>query len=191
MNKTCDLGSVVKVSAGQPAPKANEFGVAGKPFIRAGSLKNLLNGGPLSDCERVGDTTATRRQLRLYPKDTIVFAKSGMSATLGRVYRLVEPAYVVSHLAALVPIGMYDSTLLTYWLRRNPPSHLIKDAAYPSIRISDIEKLQVPELALEEQQRITAILNKAEGIRRKREQALALADDLLNSLSQRAFRGEL
>ena len=181
MNKTCPLGSVVNVSAGQPAPKANELGAEGKPFIRAGSLKTLLHGGTLSNCEKVADATATRKRLRLYPKDTIVFAKSGMSATLGRVYQLAEPAYVVNHLAALVPIGMCDPTFLTYWLRRNPPSHLIKDLAYPSIRVSEIEKLQVPEFPLEEQRHVAAILDWADGIRRKPEQALVMADQLLRS----------
>ena len=48
----CSLGSVVAVLAGQPAPKANEFSDEGIPFIRAGSLENLLNGGKLADCER-------------------------------------------------------------------------------------------------------------------------------------------
>src|SRR5205807_1095301 len=100
------------------------------------------DGGNLGECEKVPVTTAQKNRLRLYPKDTIVFAKSGMSATLGRVYRLQEPAYVVSHLAALVPTGEYDHIYLTYWLRSNPPSHLIKDPAYPSMRISEIEQMQ-------------------------------------------------
>jgi type I restriction enzyme S subunit len=120
MIEMCSLGSVVDVSAGQPAPKANEFSDDGRPFIRAGSLEKLLNGGSLSECEKVPELTADRNRLRLYPKDTIVFAKSGMSATLGRVYRLSEPAYVVSHLAALVPTGDYDPIYLTHWLRRHP-----------------------------------------------------------------------
>lgn len=181
MIETCTLGSVVDVSAGQPAPKANEFGENGKPFIRAGSLENLLSGGTLQDCEKISEETATKKRMRLYPKDTIVFAKSGMSATLGRVYRLSEPAYVVSHLAALVPTGKYDPTFLTYWLRQNPPSHLIKDPSYPSIRVSEIERIDVPSVALRQQQRISAILDKADGVCRKRERTLAMANDFLRS----------
>ena len=187
MIETHPLGCVVDVSAGQPAPKAHEFSKDGRPFIRAGSLAALLNDGSLSDCERIADTTARQKRLRLYPKDTIVFAKSGMSATLGRVYRLAKPAYVVSHLAALVPTGRYDPGYLTYWLRRNPPSHLIKDPAYPSIRVSEIEEVRVPDIPLSGQFRIAAILDKADGIRQKREQALAMANDLLRSNFQEMF----
>jgi type I restriction enzyme S subunit len=105
-----------------------------------------------------------------------------MSATLGRIYRLPEPAYIVSHLAALVPTGGYDPRYLTYWLRSNPPFHLIKDPAYPSIRTSEIEQVQVPNISLSEQARIAAILDKADGIRRKQAEALALASDLQHSI---------
>ena len=187
MSKTCALGRVVTVSAGQPAPRLNEFGPEGKPFVRAGSLENLLNGGKLSDCEKVAEATATKRRLRLYPKDTIVFAKSGMSATLGRVYRLSEASYVVSHLAALVPTGVYDPSFLTHWLRSNPPSHLIKDPAYPSIRVSEIQGIKVPAVPLHEQERLATILDKADGIRRKREHALTIANDLLRSVFLEMF----
>jgi type I restriction enzyme S subunit len=169
---TCSLGSVVEVSAGQPAPKSDEFGNHGLPFIRAGSLENLLNGGTLADCEKIPPSTAARQRFRVYPADTIVFAKSGMSATLGRVYRLPEPAHVVSHLAALVPTGKYDPAFLTHWLRKHPPSHLIKDPAYPSIRVSDIAGVEVPAVPLGEQRRIATILDKADGIRRKRERLI-------------------
>ena len=147
----------------------------------------MLNGGKLADCEKVPEVTARNNRLRLYPNDTVVFAKSGMSATLGRVYRLPEPAYVVSHLAALVPTGSYDPGYLTYWLRRNPPSHLIKDPAYPSIRTSEIEQVEVPNPPLSEQARIAAILDKADAVRCKRERARAAADDFLKSVFLEMF----
>jgi type I restriction enzyme S subunit len=182
MIQTRPLGSVVDVSAGHPAPNAAEFADEGIPFVRAGSLERLLNGGSLAECEKMPEDAARKNRLRLFPKDTVVFAKSGMSATLGRVYRLSEPAYVVSHLAALVPTGDYDPGYLTYWLRRNPPSHLIKDPAYPSIRISAIEEVQVPDVPLKEQRHVAAILDKANGIRRKRDKSLAMARALLNSV---------
>ncbi|WP_421440105.1 restriction endonuclease subunit S [Agrobacterium tumefaciens] len=175
------LGKVVDVSAGQPAPKPDEFSDSGEPFIRAGSLESLISGAGEESCERISDETARRKKLRLYPENTILFAKSGMSAKLGRVYKLKRPAYVVSHLAALAPIGKYDPNYLSHWLRKNPPSHLIKDDAYPSIRTSEISNLEVPNIGVNEQRRIAAILDKADAIRRKRQQALVLADEFLKS----------
>ena len=186
---TTHLGKVVDVSAGQPAPKPNDFSEDGYPFIRAGSLEGLLSDQTEDDCEKIDAETARRYRMRLYPKDTILFAKSGMSAKIGRVYRMRQPAYVVSHLAALAPIGKYEPSYLAHWLRAHPPSQLIKDDAYPSIRTSEVSSLEVPNLHIDEQRRIAAILDKADVIRRKREQALALADDFLRSVFAEMFFG--
>jgi type I restriction enzyme S subunit len=50
-----------------------------------------------------------------------------------------------------------------------------------NIRKSELDAFQVPLPSLSEQKRIAKILDKAEGIRRKREQAVSLTDDLLRS----------
>lgn len=178
---TVPLGDVVDVSAGQPAPKPNDLSNDGHPFIRAGSLEGLLAGETEDACEKIDTETARRYRMRLYPRDTIVFAKSGMSAKIGRVYRLRQPAYVVSHLAALAPTGKYEPSYLAHWLRTHPPSMLIRDDAYPSIRTSEVASLEVPDLKIEEQKRIAKILDKADAIRRKRERVIALSDDFVRS----------
>jgi len=187
MTATISLGKVVNVLAGQPAPKLTEFTDHGLPFIRAGSLEKLLSGMPEANCEKVDETAAQRNRLKLYPKGTVLFAKSGMSAKIGRIYQLRSPCYVVSHLAALAPTGEYDPSYLSFWLMRNPPSQLINDGAYPSIRTSEISSLQVPNIDLSEQCRISEILLKAEAIRHKREQALKLADAFLKSVFLEMF----
>jgi type I restriction enzyme S subunit len=184
---TTHLGKVVDVSAGQPAPKPTDFSEDGYPFIRAGSLEGLLSGLTEDDCEKIDAQTARRYRMRLYPRDTIVFAKSGMSAKIGRVYRMRQSAYVVSHLAALAPIGKYEPSYLVHWLRAHPPSKLIKDDSYPSIRTSEVSALEVPDLHIDEQRRIAAILDKADSIRRKRQQALTLANDFLKSVFLEMF----
>lgn len=177
------LVQVCEVTAGQSAPQSpDDFGQEGSPFIRAGSLENLLSGGGEDACEHISDDVAARLRLRLFPKDTILFAKSGMSATLGRIYRLKKPAYVVSHLAAVIPSDDVDPGYLQRWFERHPPSRLIPNDAYPSIRTSEIGALKIELPTKEEQKRIAAILEKAETIRRKREQAIQLADAFLRSV---------
>ncbi|MDE0159985.1 MAG: restriction endonuclease subunit S [Candidatus Dadabacteria bacterium] len=191
MSETIPLGEVVDVFAGQPAPKPNEFSDHGYPFIRAGSLESLLKGSSENDCEKVSSSVARNRRLKLFPKDTVIFAKSGMSAKIGRIYRLRQPSYVVSHLATLVPTGKYDPSFLTHWLRWHPPSDLINDNAYPSIRISAIAGLKVPNLPIYKQRRISAILDKTDTIRHKREQTLFLAHNLLKSVFLEMFGNPL
>lgn len=181
--KHLPLKDVCKVTTGQSAPQGDEnFSDHGLPFIRAGSLEPLLFGQPESSLELIEEKTAKKYKLKLLPKDTILFAKSGMSAKIGRVYRLKSPAYVVSHLAAVVPGESIDPSYLQRWFEYNPPSRLIPNDAYPSIRTSEIEKLQISLPPIKEQRRIAGILDKADSLRRKRAETLKLLDQFLRSV---------
>lgn len=115
------------------AIQSDEFSDYGTPFVRAGSLDRLLSGEPESGLELVSEETARRRKLKTYPRGTVLFAKSGMSATKDRVYVLQNPAHVVSHLATLIPKSDTQTDYLRLALKHFPPSSLIKDLAYPAI----------------------------------------------------------
>jgi type I restriction enzyme S subunit len=176
------LGNIAEVSAGQSAPQDSKcFGTDGHPFIRAGSLEFLCSGGSLNDLEHIKPEIAARHHLKLFPRDTILFAKSGMSAKIGRVYRLAAPAYVVSHLAAIIPKEKLTPGYLLHFAIQNSPSQLIPNEAYPSIRLSEIENIEIPLPSIEDQLRISDILDKAEAIRRKRQEAINRIDNLVKS----------
>ena len=64
----------------------------------------------------------------------------------------------------MIPSESVDSRYLAYWFHVNPPS-LINDPAYPSIRLSDISKVEFDPPSLNEQKRIAAILDKADEIK--------------------------
>jgi type I restriction enzyme S subunit len=171
------LADIVEVASGGGAPQnADAFTAHGIPFIRAGSLNPLVNGASEDSLEHVTEEVAKEHGLRKFPPNTVVFAKSGMSATKGHVYRLRGDAYVVNHLAALVPGKRVDPRFLEHSLRVFSPTRLIQDAAYPSIRLSDLSAMHVPLPSLVEQQRIAAILDKAEDLRTKRRAALEQLD---------------
>ena len=177
------IGSITKVTTGQSAPQEQDaFGKKGTPFIRAGSLQSLLAGSDENSLELIDENSAKKYKLKLFPADTILFAKSGMSAKIGRVYRIKNPCYVVSHLAAILPSEHFCPGYLHRWFEANPPSRLIENDAYPSIKTSEIEKIEIPLPTLAEQIRIAAILDKADTIRRKRQQAIQLADDFLRAV---------
>lgn len=177
------LKDICEISAGQPAPQdEQDFSDKGIPFVRAGSLEPLLSGKDESNLEKIDDVAAKKHRLRIYPKDTILFAKSGMSAKIGRVYRLKSPAYIVSHLAAVIPGNKIDPSYLQRWFEFNPPSKLIPNDSYPSIRTSEIERLKILLPSLSEQKRIAAILDKAETIRRKRTETINLLNEFQKSL---------
>lgn len=183
-----ELGSVAEVTSGQPAPQdQSTFSDIGKPFIRAGSLEGLLSGLPEDSLEQISDDKAKQLRMRLFPPGTVVFAKSGMSAKIGRVYRLKTSCYVVSHLAAVTPKNNLDPGYLQRWLEKNPPSRLIPNEAYPSIRLSEISSLKIPLPLLDEQRNIVAILDKSDTVCSKRRECIRLSDELLRSVFMEFF----
>src|SRR5271157_505566 len=87
------------VSAGQGAPqRESDFSKEGIPFIRAGHLEDLINGKDENELPKVNEKIANEYRLKTYPPNTIIFAKSGMSALKGRIYILKNPCYIVNHL---------------------------------------------------------------------------------------------
>ena len=183
MISSAPLGQICNVTTGQGSPQdPTAFSEAGIPFIRAGSLGGLLAGKRENQFELINEANAKKFRLKLFPKDTVIFAKSGMSAKIGRVYRLKMPCYLVSHLAAASPAESVDPGYLHRWFEKNPPSQLIENDAYPSIKTSVIKSVKIPLPPLPEQRRIAAILDKADAIRRKRQQAIRLTEEFLRSV---------
>lgn len=178
------LSQLAAVRSGGGAPQdPSAFTKAGYPFIRAGSLPRLLDGATEDSLERLEPRVADEHGLNMFPAGTVVFAKSGMSATKGHVYRLKAQAYVVNHLAALIPHDPNDSEFLVRVLQRFSPTVLIKDPAYPSIRLGDIENMKVlAPLDEASRRRIAEILDKADALRAKRRTALAQLDTLTQSI---------
>ena len=183
------ITKLAKVRSGGAAPQdPSAFSRDGLPFVRAGSLSRLLSGDDEDQLEKILPDVARTHRLQLFPKGTVLFAKSGMSATKGYIYNLKKPAYVVSHLAALVPHNSRDSPFLTRALQRFSPTALVKDQAYPSIRLSDIEQMEIlAPAAIEERGRIATILDKADALRRKRKRTIDLLESLTHSIFQRSF----
>ncbi|MGV1098575.1 restriction endonuclease subunit S [Thiovibrio sp. JS02] len=182
MIQSAPLGKICNVTTGQSAPQdPKAFTDEGIPFIRAGSLEGLLAGKRENQFELINESNAKKFRLKLFPKDTVIFAKSGMSAKIGRVYRLDVPCYLVSHLAAVSPSANVNPGYLHRWFEGNPPSRLIENDAYPSIKTSVIQRIEIPLPPFAEQKRIAAILDAADGLRAKRRESLAQLDTLLQS----------
>lgn len=177
------LGDISIVTTGQSAPQEKDaFSEEGTPFIRAGSLAGLLAGKKEIEFEKISDEKAKEYRLKLFKKDTVIFAKSGMSAKLGRVYRLKQDCFLVSHLAAITPSDQVDPGYLHRWFEKYPPSRLIANDAYPSIKTSVIQGVKISLPPLKEQKRISAILDNADDIRCKRQQAIDLSDQFIRTV---------
>jgi len=176
------INHFAKVGAGQGAPqKETDFSNEGFPFIRAGHLEDLLNGKDELNLPKVNEEIAKLYRLKLYQPNTIVFAKSGMSAMKGRIYKLNNPCYVVNHLATLELNKKTSPNYTVFLLRYFSPVRLINDTSYPSLKQSTIEKYELPLPSLHDQLHIANILSKAESLIAQRKESIALLDEFLKS----------
>ncbi len=174
------IGDLLKITAGQAAPK--EFSTEGTPFVRAGHIEDLISGESLCSIPKVSELIAKKNRLKKIPKGSILFAKSGMSATKNRVYITEEEVYFVSHLAAILPTDKVSVNYLARYLSWYNPSKLILDEAYPSIRLEDINNLKIPLPPLETQKRIANILDEADKLRQLNNKIIEKYDELTQSL---------
>lgn len=116
----------------------------------------------------------------------VLFSKDG---TVGKIHVVREtvPFAVLSSIAILRPNHtIVDSGYLGHML--GAPATLAQAASLKTgsalrrIVLSDLRKIKIPLPSLPEQKRIAAILDKAEAIRRKRQQAVKLTEELLRSV---------
>jgi Restriction endonuclease S subunits len=181
--KTVKLENVAKINAGQGAPQGDQYySDIGLPFIRAGHLLDLVSGADEKTIKKIEESIAKNHKLKVFPEDTILFAKSGMSCLKGYVYRLKNNCYVVNHLACIIPQkDLVYPAYLKYTFIFSPPNRLIKDEAYPSISLSDISKMIIPLPPLKTQQKIADVLDRAGALIEKRKAQIEKLDLLIKS----------
>lgn len=156
------LKEIATIGAGQNAPQGDEnYCNDGTPFVKAGNLQELIEGGDIKNIQKVSRKVAEEYRLKLFQKGTILFAKSGMSCMKGLVYVLPQDSYVVNHLACITPNQNLSEYLKFYFLF-NKPNRLIKDSAYPSISLTDISNI---EIEIEENEKREKIVNQLNNLR--------------------------
>ena len=175
------LKQIAEISAGQGAPQGDaNYCNDGIPFVKAGNLESLTAGKSLDSIQKVSKDVAKKYRLKLYPKGTILFAKSGMSCLKGYVYVLPKPAYVVSHLACITPKEDISEYLKFYFCYHRP-NQLVKDKAYPSISLTDIGTLEIDEKDEESRSLIISSLKSVGDILDLRKRELQQLDTLIKA----------
>lgn len=171
------LGDIAKVIIGISAPKIfidkNESNAV--PFIRAGLLENLCNG------EYKFVEYLDKEKYKTVPKNTIIFAKSGMSVLKDRVFCLKEESIIVGHLAGIICSSQIYYKYLEYYLKYNKPSILNQNDSYPSIRAEDIENIILMLPDIEKQKEISNKLDYLKNIINIRKKQIEKMDELIKS----------
>jgi type I restriction enzyme S subunit len=180
------LGSLFKVtSGGTPSRSVAEYYEDGQiPWVKTGDLHNKY---VEQASEYITEAGLKSSSTRLYPAGTVLVAMYG--ATIGACSILAIEACTNQACAAFTPNPQVDVDYLYYFLKHSKAAFVNAGAggAQPNISAGFLKEYEIPLPPLAEQKRIAAILDKADAIRRKRQQAIQLADDFLRAVFLEMF----
>ena len=184
------LHEVSDVVAGDPAPQDPEaFASNGPLFVRMQDVgRHHLNPALSSSTDRLSSEWLTKNRLRLFPKDSILIPKSGASVNLNHRAKLAADAYVVSHLAVVIPNrAKVDPDYLFWWSVRYDPHAQVQVTSLPSLKLTTLKEAEVSLPPLHKQQLIAGILNRAARIERLRARATDRLREFVPALFTKMF----
>lgn len=162
-----------------------EFTPKGIPFLR---INNLVDGQisfeDILHIDRETHKTKLRRSV-VKAGDVLIT----IAGTIGKTLVVADELPEMNCNQAIAIIRLtegIDSRYLTHWLATNDALRQVSSskvtATISNLSLGQIKELRVPLPPLKEQKRIAAILDKADAIRRKRQQAIELADEFLRAV---------
>ena len=174
MSATIALGDIVKLRKGRKAQEVLSAAAAGAlPYIQIDEVRGVAPTKYAKDASAVD----------VGPDDLCIVWDGANAGTVG--YGLSGAIGSTVARIRFSDRGQWDAAfvgrLLQGKFRQLNDQAQARGATIPHVDKSKLEQLAIPRIDLDEQRRIAAILDKADAIRRKREQALALADDFLKS----------
>ena len=167
-------------SGGTPSRSTPEFFENGNiPWIKSGELKNRY----VTEVEeKITQLAVNSSSAKIVPKGALLIAMYG--ATVGEVSQLLFDATTNQAVCSIIPDdSLCDVNYLYRYLQAQKDNllNLRVGGGQPNISQGIIKDLIVPLPPLEEQRRIASILDKADDIRQKRQQAIAKLDELLQA----------
>ena len=157
------LSEIASVLIGNSAPQDNKYFENGThPFFRVSDLAKSHITNSLTETKTYINDLATE-EMRLFKKGTILFPKSGAASLLNHRGILGVDGYVVSHMSCIIA---NESKILTKYLffilMKINAKDVVLNPGYPSIRKSDIEKIEIPLPSIPEQKRIIEFIEQEE-----------------------------
>lgn len=168
------LSQICNITMGQ-APKGSSYNDAGEGYPLIAGAGDFGVKTPKSKKHTVKPT-------RLSVNDDLILC---IRATIGDLNWSDNQYCLGRGVAGLRPIpNKLDKNYLWHFLQSYKEELQKKGtgSTFKQISRSHIEEIEVPLPALEEQKRIAAILDKADEVRRKRQQAIELSEQLLRSV---------
>ena len=165
--------------------KATEYVESGVPIIQ---LKNIKpNAYVAKDIKFITPQKAGELSRHSYAPGDVVIAKLGAVGTACIIPEDAPAGVIVADVVRFRGDSKrVDHRFLCHYLNSSSGQCAVMKLSRGSTRVrtnlSDLKKVEIPLPPLPEQKRIAAILDKADAIPRKRQQAIQLADDFLRAV---------
>jgi type I restriction enzyme S subunit len=182
------LGNVCSIhSGGTPNRSIDSYWGGDIPWAKISDLE-ASGDGYISDAEEhISEEGLEAIRGRIFDDGTLLFAIYGSVGKAAIVRGAVSTNQAI--LGIKPDSSCLDLSYLKFWLR-SQQSKFNQDAqgvAQKNLSAGYVRALEIPLPPLPEQKRIAAILDKADAIRRKRQQAIQLADDFLRAVFLEMF----
>lgn len=92
----------------------------------------------------ISESTASRLRARVFPRETVVFAKVGAALLLSRFRRLQRPACLDNNMMGFVVGEKNSSTYVRYALGMLPMGYVANPGAIPSLSEGGVGNLRLP-----------------------------------------------
>lgn len=169
-------------SGGTPSRGAESYWGGSIPWAKISDLE-ASGDGYISDTEEhISEDGLDAIRGRIFDDGTLLFAMYGSVGKAAIVRGSISTNQAI--LGIKPDASRLDLNYLKFWLRSQQPK-FDRDAqgvAQKNLSAGYVRSLEIPLPPLSEQKRIAAILDKADAIRCKRQQAIQLADDFLRTV---------
>lgn len=183
--KLGDVCKLINGDRGKNYPSKDALFSEGIPFINAGNLEDDLS----IKCSGANYITEERFELLSNGKvktGDLLFCLRGSLGKFAIVGKDISQGAIASSLVIIRTTNKIDRNFLKNYLRsalcKKEIERFENGAAQPNLSAKDLKEFEIPLPTLTEQKRIAAILDKVDAIRRKRQQAIQLADEFLRAV---------
>ena len=175
------IGDLTTVRTGKtPSRKiASNYG-GNIPWVKTGEV---LDSVIFETEEHLTQEGLDESKCEVFPKESLLIALYGQGLTRGRTAKLGIPATTNQACAVLLPSKNYHTDYVWHFLRASYDRlrDLGRGGNQPNLNLNILREYKIPLPPLPEQKRIAGILDKADSIRRKRQQAIGLTEQFLRS----------
>ena len=171
--------------------KSTDYLEKGVPLIRMSNFNN----GPveIKDTIKVSNVFLESRKNFILQNNDFVIALSGATTGKYGIYQHDFPSLLNQRIGLIRAKPVVSVTYLHEFLKlkSNEILKMAAGAAQPNVSLKEIQEITIPVPPLYLQNRFATSLNNIKSQKQQAEASLVKAEELFNSLLQKAFKGEL